>query len=359
MAFEPAGSNDGGSGGELDCARLERIRRVAAIRFLRSSSQPILIMKTNDWRLLALGMIALWATLPGIAGEAKPVAMVPASADLAFLDKFRSADAKGFLEGNAQERADFYAENFRLMPEYQRTILGRAAATAYHMAFAARFQVREYHRERGETIELGAQVMETGRLTLKLVLKSSGQERDLVGKYLDLWTRTAGGRLSLLTEVWNYDQPLEFADELRFPEVPAVQIAFQAHVPVKGGVSFELAALNQLLEVAIIQHDAAVWSQVYADDAVLMANYSPLHVGRKAIDDYIAEHVRQLPVFEKLDLRNDRIDDLGGFVVEYASHVANWRNGDSSGVNTGKDLRIWRREPNGALKIFRHIGAYD
>jgi hypothetical protein len=39
--------------------------------------------------------------------------------------------------------------------------------------------------------------------------------------------------------------------------------------------------------------------------------------------------------------------------------VANWRNGESSGVGTGKNLRIWRREPNHSLKVVLSIGSYD
>lgn len=66
-----------------------------------------------------------------------------------------------------------------------------------------------------------------------------------------------------------------------------------------------------------------------------------------------------MPIFEKLDIRNDRIDDLGKYVIEYASHIAVIRNGDYSGVGTGKDIRIWRREAGGSLKIFRHMAMYD
>ncbi len=35
------------------------------------------------------------------------------------------------------------------------------------------------------------------------------------------------------------------------------------------------------------------------------------------------------------------------------------RDGDWSGVFTGKDIRIWRREPDGTLRIFRNIAMYD
>jgi len=110
-----------------------------------------------------------------------------------------------------------------------------------------------------------------------------------------------------------------------------------------------VAAFNGLMEATVSQHDAKIWSQFYSDDGILFSKGNPLNEGRKAIDEYL----------EKLDIRNDRIDNLGGYVIEYASHIANWRSGEYSGIGLGKDLRIWRREKNGFLKIFRHIGMYD
>jgi len=110
-----------------------------------------------------------------------------------------------------------------------------------------------------------------------------------------------------------------------------------------------VAAFNGLMEATVSQHDAKIWSQFYSDDGILFSKGNPLNEGRKAIDEYL----------EKLDIRNDEIDYLGTYVIEYASHVANWRYGESSGVNTGKNIRIWRRGPDGSLKMFRQIGSYD
>jgi len=113
------------------------------------------------------------------------------------------------------------------------------------------------------------------------------------------------------------------------------------------------------MEVTITLHDPKIWAQFYADDGILFPNHRPFLDGRKAIDTHFEMHVKEIPVFEKLDIRNDRIDNLGEYVIEYASHIAVWRGGDYSGVGLGKDLRIWRREKDGSLKIFRHIGMYD
>jgi hypothetical protein len=146
---------------------------------------------------------------------------------------------------------------------------------------------------------------------------------------------------------------------LKFGEVPGIHAALLPNVHVNNNLSFELNALNRLLDETVTQHDGNIWSQYYADDAMLIPGYHLPRRGRKEIDEYIQMHVKELPVFEELDIRNDRIDNLGAFVVEYASHIASWRNGNSSGVGLGKNIRIWRREPDHSLKVFRSMGMYD
>jgi hypothetical protein len=112
----------------------------------------------------------------------------------------------------------------------------------------------------------------------------------------------------------NYIHPVAYADDLRFEEVPTVNVALQSHVRIDNQVRFELAALNRLAEVTISQHDARIWSQFYADDAMFIYSQHPIYRGRKEMDAFFEKHVKELPVFEKLDIRNDRIDDLGNYV---------------------------------------------
>jgi ketosteroid isomerase-like protein len=214
-------------------------------------------------------------------------------------------------------------------------------------------------REVIDVLDLGARVVEAGRFTARYARKSDGQKYELIGKYVDLWAKAADGSLSLITQAWNYDQGVPIGDELRFAEVPAITAAFQPRVPVTTNGRLELAALGLLIEKAVIQHDDLLFVRCYADDAIMLPNYGPACRGRAEIDAYAAPHFQHFSVFEKLDIRNDRVDEFDGIIVEYASHVANWRRGDSSGVNTGKNLRIWRRQPDHSLKIIVQIGAYD
>lgn len=275
------------------------------------------------------------------------------------LKKFRSDYVKSMLDRKPETLLVYYAENIRLMPEFQKTVMGKSNALSYHKAFSARFDIQEYSRDEIEILDLGSRVVELGMFTMKMTLKSTGKEHEVKGKYQNIWEKLENGKLSLITEAWNYNHQLEIEEQLRFEEAPTVNTALQAHVPVNSHISFELAALNRLMEVTITQHDAKIWSQFYTDDGMFIYSRHPIYEGRKALDEFLEKHVSEMPVFEKLDIRNDRIDDLGQYVIEYASHIANWRSGEYSGINTGKDIRIWRREKEGSLKIFRAMGMYD
>lgn len=280
---------------------------------------------------------------------------------IVYLKKFRSDYSKSMLDGKPEMIQTYYSDNIRLMPSFQKTVLGKNNATLYYKAFSSRFSIHDFAKNEIEILDLGTQVLETGTLNFRLTVKSTGKGQVLAGKYMNLWEETKNGELLLITEAWNYDQNYgDFHELLRFEEVPSVHIALQPNVPVNNSISFELAALNRLLDVTVTQHDARTWSQYYAEDAILMPSYHPPFKGKKAIEGYIEMHVKELPVFEELDIRNDRIDNLGNYVIEYASHIASWKNVERSGVSLGKNIRIWRREADHSLKLFMSIGSmYD
>jgi ketosteroid isomerase-like protein len=292
------------------------------------------------------------------AGTARPELQADEKT-ISYLNTFRADYIKSMKGQHPDKLQTYYAQNIRLMPDFQNTVMGKTHALTYHKAFSSRFSVGEYTREALETLDLGSQVVEVGMFTMLVTLKSSGKGYDLKGKYLNLWEKAENGKLTLITDAWNYNHQVEIAQQLKFEQVPAIQMAYQPHLPVNNAISFELAALSRLMEVAFTQHDARLMSQFYTDDASFIYSYNPIYKGRQQIDAFLEQHMKEMPIFEKLDCRNDRIDLTGEYVIEYASHIANWRNGEYSGVNTGKNLRIWKRGKEGSLKIFRQIAMYD
>jgi hypothetical protein len=278
----------------------------------------------------------------------------------AVLDRYNEKFAIFMNTGKLPELKEFMSPKIRLMPPFQNTMIGADHALSFHSLFTSRFLVKDYSRKRIEILDLGKQVVEIGTMSFRLQRRSAPGEQVVTGTYLGIWEGSEVDGLRLITEAWNYDQYLgTLHDEFKFAEVPSTHAALLPTVPVKSNLTFELAALNHLLDETVTQHDARVWSQFYADDAMLAPGYTAIRKGRNEIDAYIKKHVDELPVFAGLDIRNDRVDDLGRFVVEYASHIASWKNGDSSGVSMGKNIRIWKRQEDHCLKLFRSIAMYD
>ncbi len=282
----------------------------------------------------------------------------------ATLDSYRAAQVRGYLEGDAQAVLPHLGDAVRLMPGYQKTVLGKADATIYHQAFLKRFNVTAYDRQAIEAVDIGPRVIEIGRFTMTLAekdlsAKGAAQADTLAGKYMDVWEKTPAGKLLLHTAGWNYDWLPKFSDRLRFIDVPSVHMALGARVPITAGISLELAALCKLQEAAIIQRDGKTWALFYADDAISLANHGTVVSGRKALDEYTVAHAKALPVFEHLDVRTDKIDDFGKYVIEYGTGVVTWKVDEYSGVSLGKNIRVWRRAESGALQIWRAISMYD
>lgn len=282
----------------------------------------------------------------------------PDSQTLARLKQFRNDFIQSQSDKKFEKLQTYYADDIRLMPEFQKTVNGKTNSLLYDQAFAKRFEVQNYERHETETIDIGARVIESGFFTMKLTLKSKQQTEVVRGKYLDLWQKE-NGKLLLLTQAWNYDRALPMENEFDFEDVPSENVALQARVPIQNNTSFELAALSLLTEKIVSDHDHKLWTQLYSDDGCFYYSRTPPVAGKKALAEFFEEHARTLVIFDKLDIRSDRIDDFGNFVIAYSSHIAVIHTGDYSGITTGKDLAIWRRETNGSLKIFRHIAMYD
>jgi ketosteroid isomerase-like protein len=278
---------------------------------------------------------------------------------ISYLKKYRADYVHSMNEGQPDAVQKYFHEKIRIMPEFQMTIKGRDNALQYYKAFIDRFEILEYERNEIDVLDLKTRIVETGIFKMKIKLKTANQSHEVTGKYQDIWERLSNDKFFLITSVWNHDKRSDIDEQYRFSNVPAINAAFQPRVPVRDNISFELAALNKLSEQSIIEHDDKIWSQFYADDVILAANLGNILYGKKEVEKYLETHVGEMPIFEKLDLRTDQIDHLGDFIIEYASHVANWRAGDASGVSTGKDIRIWKRQSDHSLKMIRQIGSYD
>ncbi len=273
------------------------------------------------------------------------------------INAFNEQYIKMHMDEDFSKIKHHYSDSIRIMPEFQETILTRAHAEKYYQAFFERFDVKNYDRTVYEVLDLGTRIVEIGTFSILLLEKDSTYE--LKGKYLNIWKINLAGKPELFTEAWNYDHRVKFEERLKFNEVPSVRMALEPHVSISDNISFELAGLGALMERIISEKDGKLWSMFYDDNGISLHSFSPMCKGRDKLDEYYLAHAKEMPVFEKLDVRTDRIDELGAYVIEYATAIANWRMDQWSGVSTSKNIRIWKRQANGSLKIYRLIAMYD
>ena len=274
------------------------------------------------------------------------------------LNEFIRDYNQGMQSSDAEIIVKHYDKEMYLMPAFQKTLLGKENAFLYHKAFFDRFDILAYERENFETLDLGSQLCVLGEFKMKVRLKNENQVVELHGKYMDIWKKEQTD-ITLISEIWNYNHHTDLTEQLKFNEVPGTVLAYQGHLPINDNIRFEIASINHFTEEFIAHRDHNLWKQLYAKDAIALFSYKPVFKNKNALDQFIKDHVAELPIFEKLDIRNNYINDLGEYVVNYASHIANWRNSEYSGISTGKGIKIWRRAPNGTLKIVRQISTYD
>lgn len=274
------------------------------------------------------------------------------------LSTFVTDCTKGMLTANPEIIVNHYDTDMYLMPAFQKTLLGKENALRYHKAFFDRFTIIEYERKNIETLDLGAQLSVIGAFSMKIKLKNEAKVEELKGKYINIWKKE-NEKLSLMSEIWNYDHHTDLTEHLKFNDIPGTVLAYQGHLPIDTNIRFEIASINHFAEEFIAQRDHMLWSKLYADNPIALFSYKPIFKDKNTLDAFIKDHVAELPIFEKLDIRNNYINDLGDYVVNYASHIANWRHGEHSGISTGKGIKIWKRASNGTLKIFRQISTYD
>lgn len=103
----------------------------------------------------------------------------------------------------------------------------------------------------------------------------------------------------------------------------------------------------------------ARWLEVFADDAVAMHNRRPVDVGKPAISAFAAavgEHFR-LARFD-VEVSEVRIDgNVAWTRGEFTSEFVNKADGKSPwGVERGKFLLIWQRQPDATWKIVLDVG---
>jgi ketosteroid isomerase-like protein len=272
----------------------------------------------------------------------------------------RNADiSAAALSGDVDRRMGQYAADSVSNPDYQSRLYGPRSIARYYRTLASRQRVSAHARRTTEILPLGDDnVLEFGRFDVTYAPTAGGASLSHQGRYANLWRRQSDGAAKLKAEVWGYLQRIEDPASHSLGEREAKG---RAAPPGDPAVDAELARLNGLDAEAVRTHDAAAKIARYADDAIYMPYADTPKVGIDEIRTHLMAYTEQGQgvTFESVRVWNEGFEVLGGHVVEYPKFEVRWRNGADSGTVSGGGLRLWRRQGDGALKMFRQIATHD
>lgn len=257
------------------------------------------------------------------------------------------------------ERLQHYAANVISMPEYQPMLHGLAQVRMYYEELARRQDVRRYARRIEEVIELDMAVVELGTFDIEYTLSAQTALVHDQGKYWNVWAIQADGSLKLESEVWGYFHPV--AD----PASLYVRInANQPSTPPPSAdrnprIQFELLALNTLMQEAVRSRDAGVRAEFFAPDAIFMPHADSPKRGIDEIRKHLVEYNSGPVTIDSISIRTHDLRASGAYVIEYPKFHVAWRTPEASGISSGQGVRIWRRDPDCTLRLYREIGTHD
>jgi ketosteroid isomerase-like protein len=243
---------------------------------------------------------------------------------------------------------DLVAPDAIFMLEYQRTLRGYKEIKQYYTQLFSEQESHTLEKKVFETIMLGEFIIEMGFFRKDLHRVAIKKQLQHEGKFWHIW-RKKDGELQL------YAYAEGFHRELPREEFTVIGVGLS---PEKT-TNLELRAYAALGEKIIKEWDPETRIELYAKDAVFYPFADSAKVGIEALKPYLRsyhqpgvkiDHIKGIP-FEFVDFQD--------YILQFSTFEVDWRFEDLSGTNKGKGMRLWQRQEDCTLKIYRHIALHN
>lgn len=240
-----------------------------------------------------------------------------------------------------------YDEDAISMVEYQPTLRGIHEIELYYREIFKRQHIKSLQRTAEEFINLGSTIIEIGTFT---------KEYDTVptwkGKYWYVWALKPDSSFKLKGEAFGYFHPV------KEPKALTVDIQQSGHPTQQ--VPLELRAYNALNENYVRLKDGALRAEFYTNDARYMPSQEPTLTGMDEIKPYLMDYSKRGNInFDSLTVYTYDYEYFADYVLEYSMVKVKWSTAAASGRTEGKGIRLWKRQADKSLKIYRHIGTHN
>ena len=251
----------------------------------------------------------------------------------------------------------FYQPDAICMPEYQLTLDGTIDLETYFKEILQRQKIKTFQRTVMEIIPLGNTIIEIGIFNKTYTLSTDSLITQ-TGKYWHIWNKQSDGNFKLKGEALGFFQPVS-NPELLVVKMNTTQpddsiIYSQKEIP------FELKAYNALMEKGVRSRDGLLRSSFFTDDASIYPFADTTVTGMDQIKPYlIAYSNRGVVTIDSIMCYTYDFEYLDDYIIEYDMFKVKWNVPGYSGRTEGKGIRLWKRQEDKSLKLYREIGTHN
>ena len=244
------------------------------------------------------------------------------------------------------------------MPEYQLTLRGRDEINSFYREIFNRQKIVTFKRKTKEFIHMDSTVVEIGTFEKEYTDSKTDSLLSLEGKYWIVWERQPDGNFRLKGEAFGFFHPVEHPEALVVPmnkrQPDESAILLQRDMP------FELKAYNALMEKGVRKRDGNLRSQFFTTDGSVYPFADTTVTGIDQIKPYlIAYSSRGTVTIDSIMCYTYDFETLGEYVLEYDMFKVKWSVPNFSGRTEGKGIRIWKRQQDNSLRLYREIGTHN
>jgi ketosteroid isomerase-like protein len=248
-----------------------------------------------------------------------------------------------------------FSEQAICMPEYQITLDGRNEIEKYYSEIFKRQNIQILNRQAHEFIHLNNTIVEIG--TFKKGYTTAGIDSLIVlsGKYWHIWSVLPDGGYKIKGEISNYFYPVAHPESLILSE--AQQQPDESQLT---SFPFELKAYNALMEKGVRLRNAPLRYSFFTEDAIIYPFADTIYSGLDQIKPYLTEYSnRRWVSIDTVNCYTYAYEDLNDYMLEYSMFKVKWSRKEIFGRTEGKGIRIWKRQPDKSLRLFREIGTHN
>ncbi len=251
--------------------------------------------------------------------------------------------------------SSLYSPDAISMREYQPLLQGIEEIEAYYTEIFSRQRIKHFERSIKEVVSMDSAILEIGTFA-KEFLNESDSVRLFEGKYWNVWRPLPNGELKLVGEAHGYFHPVQHPEEL---VMQRSGLSRKTKLEPITDAPLELKAYNALMETAVRNRDGVLRAEFFADDGQFMPFADTTKTGMNELRPYLIQYNSGDVSIPSISVATYQYENQGEYILEYPIFEVTWEVQGFSGFTSGKGIRLWKRQKDRSLKIYREIGCHD